>query len=123
MSIDSSAFADHVLELMADLPDVSARRMFGAQGIFREGLMFALMAEGTLYLKTDEETEAEFEERDLPSFIVMRKDRQMVTSYRPCPEEAMEKSSAMTRWATVAWEAAVREDEKKSASKRKRQAG
>ena len=40
-----SAFADFVLEQMADVPDVTKRAMFGGFGIYRGGLMFALIAQ------------------------------------------------------------------------------
>jgi len=39
--IADSEFSAHVLGLLDGFGMVSARRMFGGQGLFRDGLMFA----------------------------------------------------------------------------------
>ncbi len=45
-------------EMLAPLGGVAIRRMFGGLGIFRDGLMFGLVARGALYLKAaPEETD------------------------------------------------------------------
>ncbi len=114
---------EQALELLAPLGDVSARRMFGGVGIFRQGLMFALIAYGDLYLKTDETTRARFEERDLPPFTYAKAGKQeFVMSYHQCPEEALANSERMRPWAEAAFEAAIRADEAKPPAKRKHRA-
>lgn len=47
-----TALSDHVLDLLAPLGGVTRRYMFGGWGFYKEGLFFALIAEGRLYLKT-----------------------------------------------------------------------
>jgi DNA transformation protein len=49
-------------ELIAYLPEVfelfgpvTIRKMFGGYGVYHDGLMFALVADDTLYLKADDE--------------------------------------------------------------------
>ncbi len=46
-------FLAYVLEVMAPWAPVSARRMFGGYGLYREAQMFAIVMDDTLYLKTD----------------------------------------------------------------------
>ena len=41
-------FATHVVDLLDAFGPCEARRMFGGFGIFREGLMFALIADGQI---------------------------------------------------------------------------
>jgi len=53
MASTRNEFVDYVVELMADWATVSARKMFGGYGLYREGLMFALIAEDELFFKTD----------------------------------------------------------------------
>jgi hypothetical protein len=53
-------FVEHVLELLAPLGNVSARRMFGGYGIYRDGLMLGLVASDVLYLKADTENRGEY---------------------------------------------------------------
>lgn len=57
----SSDYADYIKELMAPLGPVTVRRMFGGAGIFADGLMIALVAGDTLYLKADGESRVNFE--------------------------------------------------------------
>ena len=49
----AGSFQDLLEELFAPLGGVSLRRMFGGIGIFKEGIMFALVSDDILYMKTD----------------------------------------------------------------------
>ena len=57
----SAEFRDHVLDLLAPLGPVTARRMFGGFGIYLDGVMFALIADDILYLKVDDRTRPDYE--------------------------------------------------------------
>ena len=48
----SNGAVEQVRELLADFGAIEARRMFGGAGIYREGLMFALVVGDELYFKT-----------------------------------------------------------------------
>ena len=39
-----SDFMDYLHEVLADFGPITTRRMFGAHGIYRDGLMFGLLA-------------------------------------------------------------------------------
>lgn len=52
-------FTSHVLDLLAEWDDVSARRMFSGQGLFFHGLMFAIIFDDVLYLKDFGEGQSE----------------------------------------------------------------
>jgi len=47
----SNEFVDYVVELMAEWATVAARRMFGGYGLYREGLMFALIVDRRVVLQ------------------------------------------------------------------------
>ena len=49
----SAEYLDFIKEQMSGFGPVTVRRMFGGAGIFRDGLMFALVADETLYFKAD----------------------------------------------------------------------
>ena len=53
--------AADIVEMFAAFGPVVPRRMFSGFGVFSDGIMFALVARGTLYLKADRETVAAFE--------------------------------------------------------------
>lgn len=56
MSGDS--FHDLVCELFAGVGRVQIKRMFGGAGVYADGLMFALLAEDSIYLKADDALKA-----------------------------------------------------------------
>ncbi len=65
----SSALIDSYLDLLEPpCADVTARRMFGGHGFYKDGVIFALEAYDRLFmLKVDQETRAHFEAGVLPS--------------------------------------------------------
>ena len=87
-------FVEHVLELVAPFASVSARRMFGGFGIYRDGLMFALVAGDVLYLKADGENRREFEDAGSEPFSYQARRKQVILSYWRAPEEALESPEA-----------------------------
>jgi TfoX/Sxy family transcriptional regulator of competence genes len=48
------SFKEFVLDQLSTLPDVRARAMFGAHGLYQGGHFFAILDEGRLFFKTDE---------------------------------------------------------------------
>ena len=64
----SAAFRDYALDLLAPLGGVSARAMFGGFGLYRGGVIFALIADDTLYLKAGGALQAEFEAAGMDRF-------------------------------------------------------
>lgn len=118
MSAESD-FVDYLLELLYDFPDVTAKRMFGGYGIFRDGLMFGLVADSTLYLKVDKQNKSDFEERGLEPFTYEAKGKPMQMSYYTAPEEALDDPDSMLAWAENAYQAAQRAQQPQPKSKKK----
>ena len=52
-------FATHLQDAFRRLGAVDVRRMFGGAGVFRDGLMIALVVDEVVYLKADEAMAAE----------------------------------------------------------------
>ena len=101
-------FVAYVVDNLRELGVVEAKRMFGGWGLYHRGVFFALIARGTLYLKTDAHNRAEFDARQLEPFTFEKGGETIITAYRAAPEEALENPSAMARWARSAYEAALR---------------
>lgn len=95
----NDGFVDHVLDLLAPIGAVSARRMFGGYGIYHNQRMFALIADDMLYFKVDDTTRPEFAARDLRPFRYRRQGRMTEMSYCQAPPEALDDSGAMCVWA------------------------
>lgn len=104
----SPDYLDHVLDQFAAFGPVDARRMFGGVGLFRGGLMFALITDDTLYFKTDDGNRVEFEAAGMTPFSFAARGRRMITSYFEAPAEAFDDPDVLARLARGAHDAALR---------------
>lgn len=96
------------MDLLVDFGPVSCRRMFGGWGVFRDGAMFALVADQAVYLKADALSAQSFIDRGLPPFTYLRQGRRVSLSYYLAPEEALDNPQALAPWAELACAAAAR---------------
>ena len=103
-----SAFAEFVLEQMSGIPGVGLKAMFGGYGIYREGLMFALIADESLYFKADDALVVEFTALGLPPFVFESRGKSVAMKYHLAPESVFEESAQMRHWADKAFLCAVR---------------
>ena len=110
-------FVSYVVDLMQALGPVYAKGMFGGHGVFLDGLMFALVADGTLYLKVDKASETEFKSRGLEAFTYIKQGKEFSMSYFQAPENTLEDSEVMSLWANKAYDAALRSASKKRKAK------
>lgn len=96
-----------LLDSLSVLGVVSARRMFGGYGIYKNGLMFAIVVEDVLYLKTSPASVGAYQARALPPFTYQKQGKLCRIAYYQCPEEALEDPEEMLKWAGLAFEAAL----------------
>ena len=103
------AFTELCVEMLSPLGPVRTRAMFGAQGIYVDGLFMAIVDNGQLFLKADDTTRERFVAAGCAPFTYPTKDgERMVMSYYRPPEEALESPPLMLPWARLALEAALR---------------
>jgi len=98
MSVSDSFQAFVLEQLNHAVPPVRARRMFGGVGLYAGNAFFALIAEDTVYLKTDASTVAEFEARGMHPFRPFG-DEGASMRYHQLPEEILEDPEALKLWA------------------------
>lgn len=104
----SREFLDYLVDLLRPFGPVSIRRMFGGAGVYRDGLMFALVAYDTLYFKVDDQTRPAFERAGMGPFTYEGKAEPVTMSYFQAPSEAMEDADLLAGWARDAYAAALR---------------
>ncbi|MEO8668921.1 MAG: TfoX/Sxy family protein [Bauldia sp.] len=95
-------------ELFASIEGTTVRRMFGGLGVFRQGLMYALVADDVLYLKGDAGTQAAFEREDCPQWIYDGKQRPVAMPYWRLPERLYDEPDEFREWALAAFAVAER---------------
>lgn len=108
-------FVAYIEEQMASFGSVESKAMFGGFGIYKDALMFALIADGQLYLKADEASVDEFLAKDLRPFTYEAKGKVSSLKYYEAPPEAFEDPEIMALWAQKAYDCALR---KRSAPKK-----
>jgi DNA transformation protein len=104
----SSGFVAFVLDSLQPLCGVSARRMFGGWGIYKDGVIFALIAHDQLYLKVDDGNRAAFQANRLAPFTYAGKGRPVQMSYYEAPGEGFDDPEILCDWARDAYAAALR---------------
>ena len=98
---------DRIDELFSAFGPVAVRAMFGGAGIFFDGLMFALVADGVIYLKADARTIPAFEREGLGPFIYVTKaGERSLASYWRMPARLYDDADELARWACAALDAA-----------------
>ena len=95
----SNEYLQFIMQKLDPLGNVMSRAMFGGYGIFHEGVMFALIADDTLYFKVNESNRAMYEQsgsKPFPHGI----------SYWEVPAELLEEDSRLHEWANISIEIA-----------------
>jgi DNA transformation protein len=101
-------FTTFVLELLAPLGPVSARRMFGGVGLFHNGMMFGLIAREELFLKVGDANRAAYEAAgEAPFSYDTKHGTNTIGSYWRCPPELLDDAGTFQEWARQAVEAAT----------------
>jgi DNA transformation protein and related proteins len=95
-------YVELVSESLEPFGAVHARRMFGGYGLYHQELMFALVLDGMLYLKADEESVSLFRDMGLQQFQYTKNGTPVRLSYFAAPEEIFEDADAAVLWASRA---------------------
>jgi DNA transformation protein len=101
-------FLAHVLELLAPLGGIAARRMFGGYGLYCDGVFFGIILDNTLYLKADDRNRSKFERAGSEIFSYSRSGKRANLNFYRAPEDAMDAPHLMLSWGRSALAAALR---------------
>src|SRR5207237_5074687 len=95
-----SSFQEHLAELFEPLGGVVFRKMFGGLGIFRDGIMFALVADDVLYMKVDGTTQAAYAAEGSGPFVYAgMRGKATPLPYWRIPERLFEEPDEFVEWA------------------------
>jgi DNA transformation protein len=73
--------------------------MFGGWAFYKNGAIFAIIADGELYFKTDAESRPDFERRGSRPFVYNKgKVKSTTMSYWILPAEIAEDAASLERW-------------------------
>ena len=107
--VASAGFGEFLCEQLAPLGRVVLRRMFGKTGVFCGGVMFAIVADDTLYLRVDEGNRAAFDEAaGVAPLSYVKRGKTFDLAFWAAPERLLDEPEELVRWARLALAAAHR---------------
>lgn len=115
----SKDFIEFLVDGFEPLGTISARGMFGGAGLYCDGVMFALVAYDTLYLKADDETAQAFLDEGLEPFTYEGKAKPVRMSYWRAPERVFDDPDEMQAWGHTAVQVAKKLAARKKAKPRR----
>lgn len=115
-------FFDFVEELFEPLGPVRIRKMFGGAGVFAGDVMFALLADEVVYLKTDETLRADLSAEGSEPFVWTRPTdgKEFDMGYLSMPTDAAEEPEAASAWGRQALDVALKARAAKPKRKKKK---
>jgi DNA transformation protein and related proteins len=99
----SKSFSEFLREQLAPLGPLSFRRMFGKTGVFCEGVMFAVVADDTLYFRIDETNKPIFQEAAaFPPLNYTKAGRTIDLAFWRTPERLFDEPEELVAWSRAA---------------------
>lgn len=119
LAMADDSFRAFVLDQLSTLPELRAKAMFGAHGLYSGDKFFGILDEGRLYFKTDAQSQTEYLSRGMGPFTYETKGKVMSMAYHEVPPEVLEQPQELTLWARRAIQIAeAKKAEKKKTLKR-----
>jgi TfoX/Sxy family transcriptional regulator of competence genes len=117
--------ADLIAQLdrkLAPLGHIATRRMFSGHAAYLDGVVFALILRGKIWLRVDDKTRPDFEKAGMKPFSYTRPSSAkviLVESYYQCPDAILADGAKLRRWVKEARRASAERTQKKPAKKKK----
>jgi DNA transformation protein and related proteins len=96
------SFKEFVLDQLSALPELRARAMFGAHGLYSGDKFFGILDEGRLFFKTDGQSQTDYTSRGMGAFTYEMKGKTMTMAYHEVPPDVLENPQELTQWARKA---------------------
>jgi DNA transformation protein len=113
MSFDEGLYA-WVAEAVEPLGAVTMRRMMGGATLYLDGIVFAILDEGEIWFKSDDEGDPLWDAEGCERFTFdMGEGKTGSMNYRRGPLDVYDDPEAMQRWARLGLEAGLRSAAKK----------
>ena len=95
---------------MQGIRGVTAKAMFGGYGLYKDGTVFGIIADGELYLKVDEKNLAQYKDRGSCPFTYEGKKRKVITMpYWEVPPDVLEDRELLLHWVDASLAASRRQ--------------
>lgn len=101
MAVENSDL-DYYLGQLAEVGDLSYKKMFGGVGFYHQDLIFGLLAHGKLYLKVDDSNRDDFLSYQMSNFDPKNTGKGM--PYYEVPQEILNNPVQLAKWAMKSYQ-------------------
>ncbi len=97
-------YCNYILDLLSPLQSVTARAMFGGYGIYKDGIIFGIIADDILYFKVDDTNIIDYKNKASEPFSYEAKNKKnIMISYWQVPADILEDNELFCAWATQSY--------------------
>ena len=111
------SFNEFVLDQLSALPDLRAKAIFGAHGLYCGEKFFGILDAGRLFFKTDAASQADYTARGMGPFTYEMKGKVMTMAYHEVPPDVLEQPHELTAWARRAIQIAAAKPRRRAKEK------
>jgi DNA transformation protein len=104
----SDEYMDYLKDLLAWLPQLRIKRMFGGAGLYSDELFFAIAGDGDLYLKADSESVEFYKQGGGEQFVYESKGKVSRMNFWSVPADIQEDPEQLRHWVGMALDTALR---------------
>ena len=95
-----TGFHDYVVyDLLGDLPGITSRAMFGGHALYKDGIIFGMIIDDTVYFKVDTTNQKDYQKYGSSPFCYRNKGKEIKMSYWEVPEKILEDRALFADWA------------------------
>ena len=116
-------YLDFVIDALSGWHRVSGRRMFGGCGVYRQGVMFALIVGDMLYFKADDSNRTDYQQAGSGPFVYHARGKPVALSYWLVPIDVLEDRETLGHWAQKAYLAGLKAQAAKPPKQHRRRSG
>ncbi|WP_150522842.1 TfoX/Sxy family protein [Roseibium sediminis] len=95
---EDTEFTSFVLDQLSGFGTFETKKMFGGTALLRDGVAFAKVKHGCLWLKADDRNRADFQQRDMPQYTY-GKDNSRKLNFFQTPPDILEDADELIEWA------------------------
>lgn len=110
----SREFCAYLADQLAPWASITVKRLFGGFGVYRDGQIFAIVADDMLYFKVDDTNREDYVSACSEMFTYEARGKTNSLSYWQVPAEVMDDPDTLADWAEKAYQAGLRAQRKQS---------
>jgi DNA transformation protein len=94
-----SSFKDFIAEKLGFIEGITFKSMFGGYGIYKDGIVFAIIADDQLFFKVNDELKKQYESMGSSPFTYENnKGKKISMSYWELPADVLENDEELEKW-------------------------